>query len=241
MKPTKEERKQRRREKQRIIARNFRKRKKETFEKLQEEVKRLRMENEQHRNRLNLMNFKDENHEAVQDVKSLSELIEQNDEENLRHVKPVISNEKFQNSVNFQFDELRKLSTPSDYLSKMILLGLEKDSSMQQQKVWSLMCSSMQLTDQQKSALSDKNLHEKVQEMRVMMKELEAFRARFTSVVSNVRSAVSEVSESLNNVQHAKHVVWKKTNTDDLKLVNRMWNEKIGVVDRVDEVDVQEK
>jgi len=226
VKVSQEERKQRRREKQRIIARNFRKRKKENQKRLEEEVKRLRIENEIHRTRLNLV---PDQRVEKNDVKSMTKLVDVEDEMSLSHVKPVkMSSEKFENSVNFHFEELKALTPCDDDLSKMILLGLGNDDPQQQQDVWSeMLCPSLELTNQQQSQLQGKNLSNSFHEMTHLMKELESFRRRFKTCVNNVRNAVSEVSDSFSAVQHAKYLVWKET-SDSNRMLQQMWDKKLS-------------
>ena len=221
---SKEERKQIRREKQRIIARNFRKRKKESLKRLQEEVKRLRTENDIHRKNMNLVDRKKEE-EKKMNLKTLSKLVDDQDEKSLSHMKPVkIELDKFENSVNFHFEQLKAL-TPSDNVSKMVLLGLGHSDPQEQQKVWNeMLCPSLDLTNQQKSQLQGKDLSKTFREMTNLMSELKSFQKRFKSVMRDAHNAVSDVSDSFSAVQHSKHEIWMQTN-DGFEALRQMWNE----------------
>ena len=221
---SKEERKQIRREKQRIIARNFRKRKKESLKRLQEEVKRLRTENDIHRKNMNLVDRKEEE-EKKKNLKTLRKLVEDQDEESLSHMKPVkIDLDKFENSVNFHFEQLEALA-PSENVSKMILLGLGHSDPQQQQKVWNeMLCPSLDLTNQQKSQLQGKDLSKTFREMTNLMSELKSFQKRFKSVMRDAHNAVSDVSNSFSAVQHSKHEIWMQTNEDGFEALRCMWN-----------------
>ena len=224
VKVSKEERKQIRREKQRIIARNFRKRKKESLKRLEEEVKRLRTENDLHRKRLNLVQRQDPEEEKTKNIKMLSKLVEVEDETNLSHMKPVkIELKKFENSVDFHFEQLESL-TPNDDISKMILLGLGNSDPLQQQKIWSeMLCPSTDMTNQQKSQLQGKDLSKSFRDMISVMKELKSIQSRFKTAIRDVHNAVSDVSDTFSAVQHSKHEIWMQTN-DVSETLHRMWN-----------------
>merc|ERR1712146_40345 len=142
---------------------------------------------------------------------------------NLKTLSKLVD-DKFENSVNFHFEQLKAL-TPSDNVSKMILLGLGHSDPQEQQKVWNeMLCPSLDLTNQQKSQLQGKDLSKTFREMTNLMSELKSFQKRFKSVMRDAHNAVSDVSNSFSAVQHSKHEIWMQTNEDGFEALRCMWN-----------------
>jgi len=239
VKRTKEERKQRRREKQRVIARNFRKRKKAHLENLQEEVKRLRLENEELRKELGM---EKENESAFgssmratkEQLSALSTLLETGDDgAAVRKIvvatKPSKGEEERKlNSVNFHFDQLKKHLVLDDF-AKMIVLALDGDEE-KTTETWNIMCEALSLTPNQKIKMQKmrNQVSKRFLEISTFRREFDVTTKAFHESVQSLKDLVGDVTSALTPTQEAKHLMWRDQNKACLQMMSCMWKMKVG-------------
>eukprot|EP00940_MAST-03C_sp_MAST-3C-sp2_P001762 g1762.t1 len=231
-KRTKEERKQRRREKQRIIARNFRKRKKAHLLNLQEEVKRLRLENGELRKELGIEKNNEATHPTApfaskDQIENLSQMVSDGQDAEIRRFvassKPSKEHaEKKAKSVSFHFDQLQAHLVHNDF-SKMIVLALEGEKG---SETWNIVRDALSLTPKQETKLFEMRaaVASKVAEISAFRKVFAAAREKFDTSIKSLDSIVGDVTDMLNPTQEAKHILWREQNKACLKMMNCMWN-----------------
>lgn len=174
--------KQRRREKQRIIARNFRKRKKERMTELEREVERLRASNRQLQQKLLNSNLQQPTNDLFEThVKELQRHLNSSDLHNKgdqireivkEHVAYFSDAGRMRKaSVRHHLQELRKLLLPTQ-ITKLCIWGLQQDDAFFQDprdrttgeatavstetetpSIWNILCQHLKLTEAQQQGI----------------------------------------------------------------------------------------
>lgn len=240
-KRTKEQRQQRRREKQRIIARNFRKRKKEHLIGLQDDVKRLRLENDRLRKEMGRREVsvgvgpapeQETDPPAGFDWESLESMVASRNEAAVKVFlqkhgsmgQEDLEPEK-DRSTQFHIDQLAKNLHPSQ-LIKMAVLGLcQKADGGAQKEMWNIMSTSLSLTPKQQDAILKNvgNIHTHHRDLVRAQDSLVEMRCKATDAVKAMASITKSVVDQLSPLQQAQHLVWKEKNKACLQMIYCMW------------------
>jgi len=241
VKRTKEQRQQRRREKQRIIARNFRKRKKEHLIGLQSEVKRLRRENESLRQEMGRpggANGPLPQQDTEVNWEALASMVESRDDQGVKQFlqkhgsvgQEDLEPEKDRNT-RFQIDLLDK-NLQASQLNKMAVLGLCQQADGGPHEMWDVMCSALVLTPKQQELISKNvgDIHKHHRALVHAQDSLVLLRRQTSEAVQAMACITKSVTDQLTPLQQAQHLIWKEKNKACLQMMDCMWTMQSATV-----------
>lgn len=243
-KRTKEQRQQRRREKQRIIARNFRKRKKEHLIGLQSEVKRLRLENESLRKEMGQRAGstgplpRPESATSELNLEELASMVESRDDEGVKQVLKKhgpIGQEDLEpekdRSTRLHIELLAKNLHPSQ-LIKMAVLGLCQQSDGGPHEMWDVMCTALVLTPKQQELVLKNagDIHKHHRALVQAQDSLVLLRRQASESVQAMSRITKSVTDQLTPLQQAQHLIWKEKNKACLQMMDCMWTMQSAAV-----------
>eukprot|EP00510_Aplanochytrium_minuta_P001371 CAMPEP_0184011420 /NCGR_PEP_ID=MMETSP0954-20121128/3819_1 /TAXON_ID=627963 /ORGANISM="Aplanochytrium sp, Strain PBS07" /LENGTH=375 /DNA_ID=CAMNT_0026291239 /DNA_START=325 /DNA_END=1452 /DNA_ORIENTATION=+ len=254
---TAEQKRKRRLEKNREIARNCRKRKRERFEKLEEEVVKLRQWNKQLEMKLNQSKGgktgQDVRKEEVKAMEALLAKVKDGSEEEkklsqkMQMYKDMYSDfgmERKQ-AIEYHMNRLKSLLLPNQ-VSKMTMWSLQQDDDFYDEKtnqktfgggIWNMLCSELELTAEQKRGLIDmrhgiKKQRRNVAECLRILKELGS---RVNTNFSHMASQMENVMNLVTPSQQAKFLLWVEKNQACMHMLNNIWNAQQSEVSPDDE------
>lgn len=231
-------------QKNREIARNCRKRKRERSIALREEVKRLRDWNRQLETKLN----RDQNNQQKElvrqrEVSEIEQMVRENrsDDEirtKLADYKEVYSDfgRNRRAAIEYHLQELQTLLLPNQ-VSKMTLWSLQQDDDFYDEQknestfgggIWNMLCKECQLSDEQKKELlamraEIRTQRDNVSECLRILKELET---RIKNNISSMHTQMSRIMKATTPMQQAKFLLWIEKNQAAVICLNNVWNRK---------------
>jgi len=233
---------QRRLEKNREIARNCRKRKRERYGKLEEEVVKLRQWNKQLENQLNQgKDGRDKEVTRQAEIIAMRKLVDTkcSDTEvrqHLTHYKEIYSDfgKERAAAISYHMNQLKSLLIPNT-VSKMTLWSLQQDDEFYDEKknqktfgggIWNMLCTELRLTAEQKQSLIDmrhgiRTQRQNVAECIRILKELDQ---RVNSNFDSMSHQMDSVMDTITPVQQAKFLLWIERNKACTFMLNNMWN-----------------
>ena len=236
-----EEKRQRRLEKNREIARNCRKRKRERLGKMEEELKHLREEN----GRLKLQLHSSSNssggmsslrHKSLANIRKL---IGKGDEAGLvvelKHYRETFSDygKRRKNLILEHLNDLKKLLLPTD-VTKMCMWSLQQDDEFYDEEknhavfggsIWTVLCDTMQFTPEQKKKLIGMR-HSIRKQRKNLSKSVQVLHDLQEAVSNNMVALESNMTTILNSItpeQQAKFLLWVENNQTCMLMLNNLW------------------
>ena len=234
-------------EKNREIARNCRKRKREKMEALEEEVQKLQEWNRQLEAKLKQMPESDTKEEVrkreLQDIAALvandSSSSESDIRKKLHQYKEVYSDfgRDRKQAITFHLEQLKTLLLPNQ-VSKMTLWSLQQDDDFYDEQrnkttfgggIWNLLCEELRLTEEQKRGLlamrgEIRGQRKNVGECLRILKELEK---RIGENVTSMGKQMSKVMGATSANQQARFLLWLEQNRSDVQVLNNIWENKV--------------
>ena len=236
-----EKKRQRRLEKNREIARNCRKRKRERLGKMEEELKHLREEN----GRLKLQLHSSSNssggmsslrHKSLANIRKL---IGKGDEAGLvvelKHYRETFSDygKRRKNLILEHLNDLKKLLLPTD-VTKMCMWSLQQDDEFYDEEknhavfggsIWTVLCDTMQFTPEQKKKLIGMR-HSIRKQRKNLSKSVQVLHDLQEAVSNNMAALESNMTTILNSItpeQQAKFLLWVENNQTCMLMLNNLW------------------
>lgn len=238
------EKRQRRLEKNREIARNCRKRKNEKYKRLEAEVIKLRQYNQQLEKQLNKgrdgLDREVARKAELDGMKSLlnKKCTEAEMRGPLTSYKEMYSDfgRERNAAIAFHMSQLKNLLIPNT-VSKMTLWSLQQDDEFYDEKVnhkkfgggiWNMLTSELKLTDEQKKMLLGmrhgiRSQRKNVAECLRILKELET---RVGANFESMSKQMDMVMGTITPTQQSKFLLWIEKNKACTYMLNNMWNSK---------------
>jgi hypothetical protein len=234
------EKRQQRLEKNREIARNCRKRKRQRMEELEEEVKRLRSSNEEmylQLNRGKSQGKKDSRSKILEEIKSLVDRKKSEKEINLAlseyHALFSDCGKERKALVKYHLDQLKKLVLPTQE-TKMSMWALQQEDDFYNEKVnsvvagagiWNTLCEKMQLSNIQKKQIM--SCRDTVREQKINLGDaiyaLDNLDEKVSINLVNVENMLGKIMGILKPSQQASFLLWIEQNQACMHMLNNMW------------------
>jgi len=232
---------QRRLEKNREIARNCRRRKREKYQKLEEEVEHLRKWTKQLESQLNEGKDSAAKEEArKKEMQKMHKAIEGKHNENqmrqvLTQYKEMYSDfgRERKSAITYHMGKLKSLLLPNT-VSKMTLWSLQQNDEFYDEKknqktfgggIWNILCSELELTEQQKKNLM--GLRGGIRQQRANIAEclriLRELDSRVNVNFDSMTKQMEEVMESITPEQQIKFLLWIERNKAATFMINNMF------------------
>mmetsp|Transcript_12620 Transcript_12620/g.24469 ORF Transcript_12620/g.24469 Transcript_12620/m.24469 type:complete len:343 (+) Transcript_12620:595-1623(+) len=244
----KQKKREERLERNREIARNCRKRKRERVEALAEEVTMLRETNRRLELKLKMcMNKlgkatsgrgnrgKDEEERRLHEVKSMNQMLEQkcSDEDivqRLQNYTEVYSDfgEERKKLVKVHINQLEQLLLPTQ-ISKMLLWVLKQDddfySDDNPDSMWSVLCKELQLDEKQKAELKSQRgqLGMQSSSMKRCLISLNKFEKDIEKNMINRQSHMDKILKIISPKQIVKFLQWVENNQACVHMLDGLW------------------
>ncbi|GBG27378.1 Cyclic AMP-responsive element-binding protein 1 [Hondaea fermentalgiana] len=236
------QKRQRRLEKNREIARNCRRRKREKYQKLEEEVDRLRQWNKQLETQLNQgkdgsakeaarkqemtrMRKHVENAGNVDELKSM-----------LKQYKELYSDfgRERNAAITYHLSKLKGLLIPTT-VSKMTMWSLQQNDEFYDEKknqktfgggIWNMLCGELELSAEQKATLMSMRggIRQQRRNIAECLRILTELDSRVKSNFESMAKQMDQVMESISPSQQAKFLLWIERNQACTFMLNNMWN-----------------
>jgi hypothetical protein len=234
------EKRQQRLEKNREIARNCRKRKRQRMEELEEEVKRLQASNEEmylQLNRGKCENKENTKSKILEKIKSLVDGKKSEKEINVAlseyHTLFSDCGKERKTLVKYHLDQLKKLVLPTQE-TKMSMWALQQEDNFYNEKVnsvvagagiWNILCENMQLSNLQKKQIL--SCRDTVREQKINLGDainaLDNLDEKVTTNLVNVENMLGKIMEILKPSQQASFLLWIEQNQTCMHMLNNMW------------------
>jgi hypothetical protein len=235
----------RRLEKNREIARNCRKRKREKMEALQDEVQKLREWNRQLELKLKQIPENSEKEKVrKREIDEIAGLVanetssEQEIRKRLHQYKEVYSDfgRDRKQAITFHLEQLKSLLLPNQ-VSKMTIWSLQQDDDFYDEQrnkttfgggIWNLLCEELRLTEDQKRTLLSmrseiRSQRKNVGECLRILKELEH---RINENIASMGKQMSRIMSGTTPSQQARFLLWIENNQSAVQVLNNIWEKK---------------
>ena len=239
---TTEEKRQRRLEKNREIARNCRKRKRERLGKMEEELKQLREENEQLKVQLRTSNKKSGGMSSLRQksIAKIRTLIGKNDEKaltsQLQEYRETFSDygKRRKSLILEHLDDLKKLLLPTE-MTKMCMWSLQQDDEFYDEEknhavfggsIWTVLCETMEFTGEQKKKLIGMR-HSIRKQRKNLSRSIQTLNELQSAVSNNMVALENNMTTILNSItpeQQAKFLLWVENNQTCMLMLNNLWD-----------------
>lgn len=241
---TTSQKRQRRLEKNREIARNCRKRKREKYQKLEEENIKLRQYNQQLEKQLNKgRDGRDREVARKSELMGMKELLDNKcSESEIRN--PLTSYKEMYSdfgrernaAIAFHMSQLKSLLIPNT-VSKMTLWSLQQDDEFYDEKknqktfgggIWNMLTNELKFTDEQKRTLLGMRhgIRSQRQNVGTCLKILKELETRVQSNFESMSKQMDLVMSTITPTQQARFLLWIEKNKACTFMLNNMWNEK---------------
>lgn len=237
---------ERRLQKNREIARNCRKRKRERFEQLEEEVVKLRQYNKQLEMKLNQdKGGKSGNDIRRAEVKEMETLVQEGkgtseDEaklsQKLTMYKDLYSDfgRERMSQIQYHMDRLKSLLIPNQ-VSKMTLWSLQQEDDFYDEKtnqttfgggIWNMLCSELELTSEQKRGLIDMRhgIRKQRRNLAECLRILKELGSRVDTNLNHMTNQMTDVMSLITPTQQAKFLLWIEKNQACMHMLNNIWS-----------------
>ncbi|KAH9253755.1 hypothetical protein BASA81_008373 [Batrachochytrium salamandrivorans] len=244
-KPEDKASREKRLEKNREIARNCRKRKREKQQSLEDEVNKLKEWNSQLEAKLLQIHPETLSRETIrkQEVDVIFQLV-QNDcseeeiKERLDLHKEVYAGfgKERKQAISYHLEQLKILLLPNQ-VSKMTLFALQQEDEFYNEErnkttfgggIWNLLCEELGLTSEQKNTLL--NMRKEIRNQRMSVSKcLSILRDLEASIRENLGSSVvqlAKVQKVTTPSQQAKFLWWIENNQSQIQILNNMWEQR---------------
>jgi hypothetical protein len=231
-------------EKNREIARNCRKRKREKMAALEEEVQKLRDWNRQLELKLKQIpeNSAKElvRQREVQEIASLvsDDTAEPEIRKKLHQYKEVYSDfgRDRKQAITFHLEQLKSLLLPNQ-VSKMTIWSLQQEDDFYDEQrnkttfgggIWNLLCEELRLTEEQKRTLLGmrneiRGQRKNVGECLRIVKELEK---RIGENITSMGKQMAKIMSVTTPIQQARFLLWIEHNRAAVQVLNNIWEKK---------------
>lgn len=244
-KPEDKASREKRLEKNREIARNCRKRKREKQQSLEDEVNKLKEWNSQLEAKLLQIHPETLSREMVrkQEVDVIFQLVqsecsEEEIQERLDLHKEVYAGfgKERKQAISYHLEQLKILLLPNQ-VSKMTLFALQQEDEFYNEErnkttfgggIWNLLCEELGLTTEQKNTLL--NMRKEIRSQRMSVSKcLSILRDLEASIRENLGSSVvqlAKVQKVTTPSQQAKFLWWIENNQSQIQVLNNMWEQR---------------
>lgn len=239
---TAEQKRLRRLEKNREIAKNCRKRKREKIGALEEELTRLREWNRQLEKKLNQTDDGvDREDIRLKEMNEITHMVQNKVTEaeirrKLEVYKEVYSDfgKERRVAISYHLEQLKALLLPNQ-VSKMTLWSLEQDDEFYDEKknqnifgggIWNTICAELELTDEQKKALVEMRRPIRIQRDNVgeCLRILAELEKRVEENFNSMTAQMSTLMQTIAPMQQAKFLIWIENNQPAMLMLNSLTN-----------------
>lgn len=243
---TPEEKRQRRLERNREIAKNCRKRKRERIMALEDELVRLREWNKQLEKKLNQSNDGENKEEIRQkELKEITAMVKSGASESelkkkLDAYKEVYSDFGKQRRIatTFHLNELKTLLLPNQ-VSKMTIWSLQQEDEFYDEKknqaihgggIWNMLCNALHLTEEQKKSFIEMRYSIKTQRKNVgeCLKILHELEKRIDENFTSMAAQMSTIMKTITPLQQANFLIWIENNQPFMQMLSYLYNQSNG-------------
>mmetsp|Transcript_18535 Transcript_18535/g.30231 ORF Transcript_18535/g.30231 Transcript_18535/m.30231 type:complete len:312 (+) Transcript_18535:69-1004(+) len=245
----KKKRKEQRLERNREIARNCRKRKRERIEGIMQEVTSLREANRQLELKLKMCQNKlgeatsgrgnrgkDDEDKRLKEIRSMSKMLEQKctDEEILKRLRGYTETysdfgDERNKLVKVHINQLEQLLLPTQ-ISKMLLWLLKQDEEFYEDSnpdsIWNMLCKELKLDEQQKAQVMEQRSQLGAQNasMKKCLVSLNKFEEEVQKNMLIRRKQVHKVTKIISPTQTIKFLQWVENNQACIHMLNGLWS-----------------
>jgi hypothetical protein len=237
-----EEKRQRRLEKNREIARNCRKRKRERLGKMEDELKQLREENERLKIQVSTSTTKHGgmSSQRQKSIAKIRTLIGKNNEKDLvtelKEYRETFSDygNRRKRLILEHLEDLKKLLLPTE-MTKMCMWSLQQDDEFYDEEknhavfggsIWTVLCETMQFTGEQKKKLIGMR-HSIRSQRKNLSRSIQTLNELKDAVSNNMIALENNMTTILNSItpeQQAKFLLWVENNQTCMLMLNNLWD-----------------
>ncbi len=237
-----EEKRRRRLEKNREIARNCRKRKRERLGKMEDELKQLREENERLKIQVRTSTNRHDgmSSQRQKSIAKIRTLIGKNNEKDLvtelKEYRETFSDygNRRKRLILEHLDDLKKLLLPTE-MTKMCIWSLQQDDEFYDEEknhaifggsIWTVLCETMQFTGEQKKKLIGMR-HSIRSQRKNLSRSIQTLNELQNAVSSNMIALENNMTTILNSItpeQQAKFLLWVENNQTCMLMLNNLWD-----------------
>ncbi len=243
---TPEEKRQRRLERNREIAKNCRKRKRERITALEDELVRLREWNKQLEKKLNQSDGGENKEEIRQkELREITAMVKAGASESelkkkLEAYKEVYSDFGKQRGIatTFHLNELKTLLLPNQ-VSKMTIWSLQQEDEFYDETknqaihgggIWNMLCNALKLTEEQKKSFVEMRYSVKTQRKNVgeCIKILHELEKRIDENFASMAAQMSTIMQTISPLQQANFLIWIENNQPFMHMLSYLYNQSNG-------------